>query len=120
KTLDTAFLTFMYASLKAYYLWWETNRDDTTSTFSGTSESNLASWGSTGTQGSLDLSTLRASRENGQDPIETGGQDPDRLYAGCDTDPGKLDYCQPDLNCMLIMEADAISKIATVLGNSAD
>jgi len=107
KTLDTAFLTAMQPCLKLFYAWWEANRQDANALFS---------WGSsqTGspTQGQVEQN---ARYESGQDlhPMFVDG-----LYAH--GNGNTIDHICPDLCSMLVMEADSISKIATVLGATSD
>jgi len=123
KTQDNAFLAYMYPALKREYTWWSLNRADTTSTYG--LPSNLYSWGCTvamggGTQSAADLlaATFEAAQEAGMDNLETlygPTGDVDNLGPQCDTNPGKLNYCCPDLCSYIVLMLDSISKIAAIV-----
>lgn len=105
-TLDASWLATMYTSLKLYYGWWETYRDDS---------SGLASWGSSRTgspsQGQVEQD---ARYESGQDqhPLFQNG-------AWATANGMTIDHAGPDLNALLVNEANALSLIATALGQTS-
>jgi hypothetical protein len=105
---DETWLAIMYPCLTAYHGWWEAHRQDT---------SGLCCWGSSRGGSPSDAQVVQdASLESFDRSWFTDFHS--GFYGAASG--ALIDHCCPALNALLVADADAISNIATALGETAD
>lgn len=111
KSGDLTNLTAVYSSLKKFYGWWETNRQDA---------SGLAFWGVESSITTESQIRILGMAEAAMDRFGFANNDAltrGSLLSGVGRGH---EHCCPVLNALLVMESRAISQIAGALSNSSD